>query len=393
MDMASDVDEYRALQQHLDQMPVGFPATKSGIEIKLLKHLFTPEEARLAAKLPFSFVANESIEDIYPRAKDLGLTKETLEQKLDAMSGKGLISYRRDGSTKYYSCAILAIGIYEYQVNKLSKSKEFMDDFFRYILEAYGDEMFSTKINQLRIVPVEKSITPAHPIANYDSVRKIIETSEGPFMLANCICRQARDTMGKTCHHTQRREVCMGIGQIVSQYADFKWARIVSKEEMLANLQKAEEEGLVLQAGNIERPEFICACCGCCCTMMKGLKQMPRPVEYISSNFHAEVDASACSGCATRVDRCNINAVTVPENVAVVNLDRCLGCGVCVSTCPSDAIHLVKNMKEIAPPATFDELYHRIMAKKVEVVQEKKEKEERRLQRREERKNARPSGR
>ena len=34
---------YRELQKHLDTFAVGFPATKSGVKIRILKHLFTPE--------------------------------------------------------------------------------------------------------------------------------------------------------------------------------------------------------------------------------------------------------------------------------------------------------------------------------------------------------------
>ncbi|MFH1983442.1 MAG: hypothetical protein ABIL58_16480 [Pseudomonadota bacterium] len=36
---------YRQLQQHLDRMPVGFPATRSGDELEILKHIFSAEEA------------------------------------------------------------------------------------------------------------------------------------------------------------------------------------------------------------------------------------------------------------------------------------------------------------------------------------------------------------
>ena len=40
MKNVEDVDIYRKLQEHLDKYAVGFPATKSGVEIKVLKHLF-----------------------------------------------------------------------------------------------------------------------------------------------------------------------------------------------------------------------------------------------------------------------------------------------------------------------------------------------------------------
>ena len=41
-------DLYRRLQQHLDRMPVPYPATESGVELRILQRLFSPEEARLA---------------------------------------------------------------------------------------------------------------------------------------------------------------------------------------------------------------------------------------------------------------------------------------------------------------------------------------------------------
>jgi electron transport complex protein RnfB len=36
---------YKDLQKHLNKQPVGYPATKSSVEIRLLKRFFNPEEA------------------------------------------------------------------------------------------------------------------------------------------------------------------------------------------------------------------------------------------------------------------------------------------------------------------------------------------------------------
>ena len=44
-------DVYAALREHLDSLPAGFPATKSGVEIRILKRLFSPAEAGLALHL------------------------------------------------------------------------------------------------------------------------------------------------------------------------------------------------------------------------------------------------------------------------------------------------------------------------------------------------------
>ncbi len=51
--MSKESDVYRELQQHLDKLPIGFPATETGVEIRILKQLFTPEEAKAATKLGF----------------------------------------------------------------------------------------------------------------------------------------------------------------------------------------------------------------------------------------------------------------------------------------------------------------------------------------------------
>ena len=56
---------YVKLQKHLDNQAVGFPATRSGVEIKLLKHIFAPQEAEIACCLSYKF---EPLETIFSRA-------------------------------------------------------------------------------------------------------------------------------------------------------------------------------------------------------------------------------------------------------------------------------------------------------------------------------------
>ena len=51
--MESNDEVYIRLQKHLDNQPVGFPATQSGVELKILKHIFTPEEAEITTYLSY----------------------------------------------------------------------------------------------------------------------------------------------------------------------------------------------------------------------------------------------------------------------------------------------------------------------------------------------------
>jgi hypothetical protein len=84
--MEQDNQVYTRLQRHLDRQAVGFPATRSGVEIKLLKHIFTPEEAEIACCLNYKF---EPLEMIFSRAGRLVDSADELEQRLDQIQQKG----------------------------------------------------------------------------------------------------------------------------------------------------------------------------------------------------------------------------------------------------------------------------------------------------------------
>jgi len=145
---------YEDLQKHLDKMPVGFPSTKSGVELEILKHLFSPKEAKLAL---FLDIMPKSIDSVYRKAKKSSYTKENVEDLLTKMISKGSIhSFEKNGQ-KFYALAFLAIGMFEYQLNRLSE--KFIKDFHQYVEEAYLEEFHKIK-SQIRVIPVEKSLTP-----------------------------------------------------------------------------------------------------------------------------------------------------------------------------------------------------------------------------------------
>jgi len=366
----NDHDIYKELQLHLDTFPIGFPTTKSGIEFEVLKHLFTPKEAKIATKLNFSWSKNlEPLNTIYERTKDFGLSIEELEFHLDNMIKKGVIHFRKEKGKKYYSNTQFIIGMYEFQVNRLNK--DFLGKFHKYLGVNLGLEVFGTKISQFRTVPVEKSITPEHHISTYDDLKTIIEEVEEPFAVVNCICRQANDLLGNPCKATDRREVCMTFGPMAHMYIDQGWGREISREEALEIQRKNEDDGLVLQAGNSLKPHFICSCCGCCCPVLVGTKKFPRPVQFFSANFYAEVDSELCSGCGTCIDRCQMEAIKLVKEISKINKKKCIGCGNCVPTCPEEAIQLKKKDKEIDLPPTMDDLNNKILKRKLEIKAKK----------------------
>ena len=78
-------DVYTRLREFMDKMPIGYPETPTGVEIKILKKLYTPEEAELTMKLK-----NEP-EEVPATAKRLGVNEKDLAEKLEEMAQKGLI--------------------------------------------------------------------------------------------------------------------------------------------------------------------------------------------------------------------------------------------------------------------------------------------------------------
>lgn len=369
--MSKESNVYRELQQHLDKLPIGFPATESGVELHLLELLFTPEEAEIAMKLSFKF---ESLEDIYKRVDKNAMSIDDLEKILDKSVKKGAVHSKKEGNTKYYINAMFMIGMYDMQSHRTNTDDEYLIDFLKtssqYFDEAFDNEMFSTGIPQFRIVPIEQSIEPIeNAITSYEHIKKLIEDVEGPIVVARCVCRNKKDLYEEPCTHTELRETCFVLHKDFTQtYIDQGWGRAISKEEALEILHKTEEDGLVYEIGNSQRPGSLCCCCGCCCGYISDLKETPNPLDYILSNYQAEIDSELCTGCGTCVERCLMNAVTLIDEKSIVDLNRCIGCGCCVPTCPADAIQLRKKDKEKIPPKNWDELYSSIEKKKKELA-------------------------
>jgi NAD-dependent dihydropyrimidine dehydrogenase PreA subunit len=347
-------DLYRKLQQHLDRMPIPFPATRSGIEIRLLQRLFAPAEAEIALALS---MVPETASTIYKRVRSRS-TVEELERALAAMAERGLIE-RTPGSRARFGKSALAIGMYERQLPHLTA--EFQRDIEQYMREAFGAALHSrTRAPQLRTVPVNVDITPERGIASYDDIRGFVRTTEGPFAVMDCICRKGADLTGHSCKQTSLRSSCLTFGPAAEGMVASGAARFITRDAMLEALDIADREGLVLQPQNTTRPLFICCCCGCCCGILVTAKRLPEPASYFAASYHAAVDADLCSACGTCEPRCQMEAIAVGDAASSVDLARCIGCGLCVTTCTTGAMTLEPNRTRKKPSASTPSLYLRI---------------------------------
>lgn len=354
---------YRNLQKYLDRMPVSYPATESGAEIRILKHLFTPQEAEIALHLS---MIPESIERIHKRLKKSGMSIEELQDSLDRMVNKGSIFVTKKDGKKVYGSMPLAIGMYEFQVERLTEG--FARNYLQYLDESFAHAVGETRIPLLRTIPVEKSIPvpEKYHVSNYDNVRYLVENVGGRIAVANCVCRQTKDLVGQRCTRTDLRETCIITSpEEADYYVNVGIGRYITKEEALGILEKAQAAGLILQPVNAKNPEAICCCCGDCCGILSSVRKFPRPADHYSSNFYAEVDPELCSGCQLCVDKCQMDAAVMNDNVATIDLDRCIGCGNCVVICEFNAVQLKKKDREQPLPKTMNDMYTKMLMKKI----------------------------
>ena len=366
MGIKNDDQIYRKLQQYLDTLPIDHPETESGVEIRVLKHFFTPEEAEIALKLK---IIPQEAKSLFRPFKKKNWTLDEFSEKLLTMAKKGSINWQKsDTGINLYGIIPLVIGSYDFQIDKLTK--EFAQDFDQYCDEGFVSSMLENGIMQVRTIPIEKSITIEHNISNFDDIKSLIDNIKTTIYVSPCICRQSKEIQGKGCNHP--KETCFTFGQGTRTLLD--QGREVSKEETLDILQKAQEMGMVLCPSNTQKPVMICCCCACSCMVLGNLKKFENPAQYINSNYFVEVNEDLCNGCGNCVSICPMNANILTKNglLSEVNLGNCIGCGVCVPNCPENARRLVKKQQEWIPPKNFIEMYQVIANRKQELIEKRK---------------------
>ncbi|MEW6263562.1 MAG: 4Fe-4S dicluster domain-containing protein [Thermodesulfobacteriota bacterium] len=336
--MSADV--YQRLREQLDHYSIGYPATRSGVELKMLKKLFAPQEAEMFLDLSLLLETPEEA------ARRTGRDPRDTAGLLERMAERGLVFRRRKGQEVKYAAAPFVAGIYEYQLGTLDlELARLFEDYFH---EAFHQ---STAVSFMRPIPVNRSVDVSYPVATYEDSRRIVRNQK-LIAVADCICRKQQGLLNQACD--KPLEVCLIFGSHAQYYLDRKMARQVSVEEAMTILDRAEAAGLVTQPYNAQNPGGLCNCCGDCCGILRALNRLPNPAESVVSNYYAVVEAESCTACETCLGRCQMAAIKInADGVAEVDLLRCLGCGLCVTTCPSGAMRLeIKPLeKRRLPPA------------------------------------------
>lgn len=333
-------DAYEKLARALDLLPGAFPRTKSGVELQILRRIFSPEEALLACNMSGT---SEPVDAIAGRVNQ---SEEEVEEKLKAMVRRGIIwSSKKDGIRRY-RLAPFVVGIWEEQWDA-------MDHELAHLCEQYFNEGGLEGI--MRPSPAMTRVVPAHraikteSILPYEDVKAIILAAKR-FGLRECICRKQQDLAGtRKCDFPL--DVCLNFSMAERPPGPHD----ITQEEALKVLDRAEEIGLVHTVGNvIEGVYYVCNCCGCCCAVLRGITQFGIENSVAKANYYAVVDPELCIACGICADRCQVGACTV-DDIAKIDLTKCIGCGICVTGCDSEAVRLERrpDAEIMRPPEDF----------------------------------------
>lgn len=334
------MEVYKKLALKLDTLPNRYPATESGIELRLLEKIFTKDEAVLAAEMSLEKEPAAVI------ALRVNLPEKQVGRTLKDMVRKGIIRFSKGDRDLLFGLMPFVIGFYEELLPRMTP--EIAELFEEYFQESKGG-ITGKGLSVHRVIPVEESIDFELEIYPYEKASDLIEKAKS-WGVRDCICRVQKKLIGDPCDHPL--ESCLVFAPIEGAFDKSEIDRAITQAEALQILYDTEEAGLVHTTGNYQGPNsYICNCCTCSCGILRAVAEFNQPTAIARSDFMSVVDQDLCVVCGDCIERCQFGALELGDLTCEIVTSSCVGCGLCVPFCPEDALILIRRPEgEVLPP-------------------------------------------
>ncbi|MBI5533048.1 MAG: 4Fe-4S binding protein [Deltaproteobacteria bacterium] len=314
--------------------------------VRLVSHLFTPEEAAIAVHLPF--YKPRPLSWIASRA---GRTELDIEPTVRAMADKRVILEIR----RTYSLIPLIPGMFE---NMLISGvdtpwhreyAQLLDDVFR---TGYVREYTWRPTRAVRNIPVQQVIENHQHVVSVDLISEMIRAHDDLAVANVCQCRQSLMFRGKECKRSSPADGCLIFGSLARGLVKSGDGRFVSRDEMRSIVDDRWKKKLVFLTGNVSptSPNAICTCCDCCCHMLEAMNDYGGMPLVAPSHFVAQVDEASCTSCMKCAKACNTRAHELIDRKHRFHKERCIGCGLCVPACTEQSVQMAVNPAYRKPP-------------------------------------------
>jgi hypothetical protein len=247
---------YKNLGKKIDNLTARTPQNEAFY--KILKELYSEDEAVVVAGMPYVLSNFKTVH------KSLKIDEKKLKILLDSLCEKGLVMDLFLDGEYHYMPSPMIIGIFEFTMMRTegnTDSKKWAKLFNDYL---HGDGIYykenakgGAKIGIMRTIPhIEKLDESGYmEILDYENAEEIIKSADS-FSIGICSCRHEKFHLEiKKCKVPL--ETCSSFGYAADYLISHNLARKVTKEEMLENLQRSKELGLVLNADNVKKKDHL----------------------------------------------------------------------------------------------------------------------------------------